>query len=66
MIARCGGNEEEATLIASAPEMLETLKWIGESEVSILPNQDYKQAVNGWVAKAGKMARKAIARAEGK
>ena len=66
MIARCGGNEEEATLIASAPEMLETLKWIGESEVSILPNQDYKQAVNGWVAKAGKMAREAIAKAEGK
>jgi len=26
MIARCGGNEEEATLIASAPEMLEALK----------------------------------------
>ena len=55
-----------ANLIASAPEMLETLKWIGESEVSILPNQDYKQAVNEWIAKAGKMAREAIARAEGK
>jgi hypothetical protein len=59
-------NFGNARLIANAPEMLSALKWIAESEVSILPNQNYKQAVNEWVAKAGKMARKAIDKAEGK
>jgi hypothetical protein len=58
-------NEANANLIASAPEMLEALLQINNLELDGSFG-DHKIALLDWAKKVGKIARRAIAKAEGK
>ena len=57
-------NEANANLIASAPEMLEALLQINNLELDDSFG-DHKIALLDWAKKVGKIARTAIAKAEG-
>ena len=67
MLAKVGGGTTEANarLIASAPDMLEALLQINNLELDDSFG-DHKIALLDWAKKVGKIARTAIAKAEGK